>query len=187
MKKVYIVLSCTETGPSRLIKFATKAEFTHSSIAMIPCRHKLYSFARRRLHNFLIAGFFHEDVDKFVFARYPNAPCAVYEIEISNAGYKRMAETLDLFEKKYSKCKYSFTGMLTTQMGIKRNLKYKYTCAQFVATLLESSGDVALPKHPSLIKPMDLAKIPEARLVYSGNIKNIRFKSDKIADKIIYT
>ena len=187
MKKVYVVLSRTGTGPSKFIGLATRAEFTHSSIALVPCRHKLYSYARRRLHNFLVAGFLREDIDKFVFALYPDAPCAVYEIEVSNEGYNKMADIIALFEKKYSKCTYSFTGMLTSQIGIKRNLKYKYTCAQFVATLLEASGDVALPKHPSLMKPMDLANLPEAKLVYSGNIKNIRFKSDKSLKQIIYT
>ena len=175
MKKVYVVLSRTDTGPSRFIRFATKDDFTHSSIAVIPCRHKRYSFARRKLHNFLVAGFIHEDVDKFVFAMFPEAPCAVYEIKVSDEGYRRIVERLIACNKKYKKYKYSFVGALTTQMGVKRDLKYRYTCAQFVASLLESSGDVTLPKHPSLMKPMDMVNIPEAKPVYFGSLKNIDF------------
>lgn len=178
MKKVYVILSCTGTGPSNLIKLATKAEFTHSSIAITPNRHNLYSFARRRLHNIFIAGFFHEDVDKFVFAKYPNAPCAVYEIKVSDEGYNKIASKLISFDKKYKKHKYSFIGALTTQFGIKRNLKYRYTCAQFVASMLCASEEITLPKHPSLMKPMDFTYIPEANLIYYGKLKNIDFRSN---------
>jgi hypothetical protein len=176
MKKIYVILSRTGTFPSNLIKLATKAEFTHSSIAITPNRHQLYSFARRRLHNIFIAGFLHEDVDKFVFAKYPNAPCAVYEIKVSDEGYNKITNKLIAFDKKYKKHKYSFVGTLTTQFGIKRNLKYRYTCAQFVASMLCASEEVTLPKHPSLMKPMDFADIPEAKIIYYGQLKNIDFK-----------
>ena len=172
-----MILSCTGTNPSKLIRIATRAQFTHSSLALTPCRHKLYSFARRRLHNFLIAGFFHEDIDSFVFAKYPNAPCSVYEITVSDLGYEKMVDKISNFEKKYSKHKYSFIGMVTSQFGIRRNLKYRYTCSQFVSSILASSEEISLPKHPSLMKPMDLSKIPGAKLIYSGAIKNISFNS----------
>lgn len=177
MKKVYVILSCTGSGPSRFIKLATKAEFTHSSIAITPNRHQLYSFARRKLHNIFIAGFLHEDVDKFIFALYPNAPCAVYEINVTNDGYKKIVNALIACDKKYNKYKYSFLGALTSQLGIKRDLKYRYTCSQFVASLLHITGEITLPKHPSLMKPIDFIKIPEAKLIYNGKLKNIDFKS----------
>ena len=177
MKKVYVVLSHTGTAPSRLVKFATKDEFTHSSIAIIPCRHYLYSFARRRMHNVFIGGFIHEDVDKFIFAKFPNSPCAVYEITVSDKGYQNIVDRLDKCNEKSKKYKYSFIGALTTKMGMKRKLKYRYTCSQFVASLLEASGDVDLRKHPSLARPMDFTKISNANLVYQGPIKNIKFSS----------
>lgn len=177
MKKVYVILSRTSTKPSNFIKLITGAEFTHSSIAMTPDKHKLYSFARRKLNNFLIGGFVYEDVDKFIFEKYPNSPCAVYEISVSDTSYIKMSEKLLQFEKKYQKHKYSFIGALTSQLGIKRSLKYKYTCSQFVASLLALSDEVALPKHPSLMKPMDFTKINNAKLIYSGTIKNISFNS----------
>ncbi len=186
MKKVYVVLSRTGTGPSRLIRLATKSQFTHSSLALIPCRHSLYSFARRRLHNFLIAGFFHEDVDAFVFAKYPDAPCAVYEITVSDQAYSKMADKIAEFEKRYSKHTYSFTGIVTTQIGIRRELKYKYTCSQFVSSILQASEEIELPKHPSLMKPIDLTKVSGAKLIYSGTIKNISFNLKNDEQKIKY-
>lgn len=180
MKKVYIILSCTGTVPSQLIQLATNAPFTHASISMLPDRTKLYSYARRRKNNFLVAGYIHEDIDSFVFAKYPFAPCAVYEIEVSDEGYHKMLKKLAFFDERYKKCKYSFVGAVTSQFRIRKHLKYRYTCAQFVASILDSSGEVKLPKHPSLIKPMDLTRIPYSRLIYNGPLKDIHFKDHHI-------
>lgn len=175
MKKVYIILSKTRTIPARIIGITTRAKYTHSSIALVPSKHELYSFARRRLHNFLASGFLKEDTETFVFAKYPDAPCAVYELEVSDEGYERMRKTVDMFLSDAKHYKYNFTGMVSTMVGKKRNLKKKFTCSQFVSTVLESSGEVKLPKHPSLMRPTDLAMIRGIRPIYLGKLKNICF------------
>lgn len=175
MKEVFILLTRTGTYPSLLIKMATRAEFTHASIAMTPCKHSLYSFARKKRHNFFAAGFIYEDVDDFMFAKFPNAPCAVYSIKISDAAHEKMLKRIAQFCCPSNKFKYNFIGLLTSQLGIKKKLKKHYTCSQFVASILDSSGEIDLPKHPSLIKPMDLAKIPNSKLIYSGKLKDISF------------
>ena len=108
MKKIYIVLSRSETYPSRMIKMITKGEYTHSSIAIVPCRHQLYSFGRKRLNNFLIGGFLEEDVDKFLYAKFPNMPCAVYEVCVSDKGYSEIADRLEVCKIKCHKYKYNF-------------------------------------------------------------------------------
>lgn len=183
MKKVYVILSRTGTGPSHLIGAVTHAEFTHSSLALLPSKHKLYSFARRRMHNFFVAGFIHEDTETFVFAKYSDAPCAVYALDVSDAGYCHMCETVARFDAQYKRFKYNFIGAATSQLGVRLRLKYRYTCAQFVATVLQSSGDVVLPKDASLMKPMDLIDIPGMRQIYRGPLKDISFeKPDEQAD-----
>ena len=184
MKSVYVILSCTNTVPSRFIRITTGAKFTHASLAMTPCRHELYSFARRKMYNFLVGGFVHEDIDAFVFAKHRNSSCAVYEITVSDTAYEKMLKKLNDFEQKYSKYKYNFLGALTSLLSIRQNLKYRYTCSQFVATLLSCSEEITLPKHPSLIKPIDLDDLPNSRLIYSGQIKNISF--DKKTNSYIH-
>ena len=105
MKKVYIILSCTGTVPSQLIKIATRAPFTHASIALSPHRNSLCSYARRKQNNFLVAGFIHEDIDSSVFAKYPMSPCAVYELDVSYDGYRKMIKKISMFDQEYKKCK----------------------------------------------------------------------------------
>lgn len=175
MKTIYILLSCTGTSTSRFIKMATNAEYTHASIALIPSGHNMYSFGRRRPRNFLIGGFINEDINKHVLGKYPNAPCVVLALDVSDKAYEKMEMMVSEFNRQYDSYKYSFIGAATSFFGIKKNLRYRYTCSQFVASMLYISDAVELPKHPSLMKPMDFLKIPELRLVYKGELSKIRF------------
>ena len=175
MKTVYIFLSFTGTGVSRFIKFVTKAEYSHASIALIPSKHHLHSFGRRKLNNFFVGGFLNEDTEKHVLGRYPHAPCIIYSLDVSDEAYKNLQFMISECNREYSKYKYSFIGAATSFFGIKKRLKYRYTCSQFVAHLLHSSGAVVLPKHPSIMKPMDFLKLNGLKEVYRGEICNIHF------------
>ena len=175
MKTVYIILSYTGTRTSRIIKFATRAEYSHTSIALIPSPQHLYSFGRRKLNNFLIGGFINEDTKKHVMGLFPHAPCAVFALEVSDEAYEKMELMVAECNRQYKDYKYSFIGVFTSYFGIKKRLKYHFTCAQFVAMLLYISGAVNLPKHPSLMKPMDFLKIPELKEIYKGELSGLSF------------
>lgn len=51
MKEIYIVLTHTGTALSRMIKWFTKDEFTHSSIALDAELKQMYSFGRLNPYN----------------------------------------------------------------------------------------------------------------------------------------
>ena len=175
MKTVYILLSRTGTGASKFIKLATKAEYTHASIALTPSKHRLYSFGRRKLRNFLVGGFINEDVNKHVMGLYPQAPCALFSLSVSDKAYEKMQLMVEQFNNQYDCYKYSFVGAATSFFGIKKRLKYHYTCSQFVATMLYVSDAVELPKHPSLMKPIDFLDIEKLVPVYKGPLSKIDF------------
>ena len=88
-----------------------------------------------------------------------------------------MIEECNRQQQRY---KYSFVGAFTTFVGIKKRLKYHYTCSQFVASLLYLSDAVELPKHPSLMKPADFLAIPDFEVVYQGELSKISFDHDEI-------
>ena len=48
---VYIVLSKTQTLPSRVIKLWTREPYAHTSLAMDVELKEMYSFARKHLYN----------------------------------------------------------------------------------------------------------------------------------------
>lgn len=59
---VYIVLSKTQTLPSRVIKLWTREPYAHTSLAMDVELKEMYSFARKHLHNPFDCGFINEDI-----------------------------------------------------------------------------------------------------------------------------
>ena len=67
MRKVYLVLTYTGTILSRIVKFYTKKEYSHVSIALDENLEEMYSFGRLNPYVAFIGGFVHEKIDKRYF------------------------------------------------------------------------------------------------------------------------
>ena len=174
MKKIYLLLSRTNTLPSRAIHSILGGRFTHVSIATRPSTNEFYSFARRTLYNPFNAGFIVEDVHKHVFSRYPDCKCAVYSLEVADEAYEKINKALNYFKENIEAFNYNFLGLLPAKLGIKLHRKHHFTCSQFVATLLKYSEAVKLPKECSLMMPNDFLDIPQLELIYNGRIADCK-------------
>ena len=179
LKKIYILLSKTGTFPSKMIHFFKGGEFTHTSISLEPRTDRFFSYARRKLNNTLIAGFIIEDIHTGVFARYPNCSCKLFSIDISDEAYKSIQQEISKYMEFYEKAKYNFLGIFTSIFGrsVKRDMKH--TCSQFVATLLEKSNALELPKKADRMLPNDFMKIKGINLLYSGILDNCVIPKEK--------
>ena len=175
MKSIYVLLSRTDTVPARIIRTFTTGEFSHASVSLLPRTDNFYSFARRKVNNPLFAGFISENVHTKVFAKYPDAHCAIYQINVSDEGYEKARELIRFFRTNKKKATYSFAGALAMRFGIIYRRKYKFACSQFVAYLLDRTGDVSLPKDPYLMLPNDFLDIPGIKLIYDGTLQNCVF------------
>lgn len=171
-KRVFILLSRTETVPARVIRKLKGDGYSHVSLAIEPSTDKFYSFARRRIHNPLIAGFVVENIHDGVFGNYPDCKSALYSLEVSEEAYQSISQTINHFITNYEKSKYSFIGMFALAFGIKIKLKNKFTCSQFVANTLKNANAVSFPKDPCLMLPNDFSKMPDLHLIYEGPLKN---------------
>ena len=179
MKRIYILLSRTETAPARVIRAVTNSYYSHTSLSLYPRTDHFYSYARRHVDLPMFAGFVSENIHTKVFARYPNAPCAVYAFDVSDRSYERAKKLIAYFRKNKKIATYSFLGAYAMKLGIPIKRKYKYTCSQFAAYVLYYSKAVKLPKDPYLMFPDDFPKIKGARLVYEGLLKDCVIRDDK--------
>jgi hypothetical protein len=175
MKQVYVLLARTETVTSRLVHMFTHGTYTHASLALTPKTDSFYSYARRRLYNFLIGGVIREDVHTFVFARFPDCNCALFELDVSDEDYERIKAQVDLCLDNYDKATYSFIGAALMRLGIIWRRKLKFTCSQFVAVCLSRAEGVTLPKDPYLMLPHDFVNIQGIRKIYDGKVKDCNF------------
>ena len=177
MKNIYILLSRTGTIPSKTIHAIKGGDYTHSSITLTPQTEEMYSFARRKINNFFKCGFVIENIHAQVFAQYPDCACAVYAIAISDIAYEKIQAKITEFKKNYDKAKYNFLGLFLLAFNIPLTRKWHYTCSQFVATLLELTEEIKLPKRPCLMLPCDFMNIKEARIIYRDKLCNCKIPS----------
>lgn len=175
MKQVYILLSRTGTLPSKLIYRITSGAFTHTSFALLPKTDRFYSYARRKLNNPLCAGLIEENIHTDVFARYPNCHCSLFSLSVSEEGYSKIKKELEKYLKNYPRATYNFLGMLPIRLGIPVRRRFKLTCSQFVALMLDASGEVSLPKDPYIMLPDDFLKIKNIKKLYEGKLTNCVF------------
>lgn len=173
-KKIYIMLTKTKTSIAKLIKNVNKCNYTHSSISLNRDLSELYSFGRRRLHNFLIAGFIKENVRDGVYAWNQDAPTRLFELEASEESYNKIIGIIDSFKKNYKKHKYNMIGLFAIQLNRSMKRKWRYVCSQFVAKCLIESGAIKeLPKDIWLMSPNDLPNIKGMNEIYTGALKGV--------------
>ena len=175
MKQVYVLLAKTNTVTSKITHIFTHGTYTHASLALTPETDKFYSYARRRLYNFLIGGVVVEDVNTFVFARFPDCNCGLFEIDVSDEDYERIKAQVDFCLANYDRARYSFIGAALMRFGIVWRRPLKFTCSQFVAVCLSRAEGIKLPKDPYLMFPHDFVRIEGIRKIYDGRIKDCNF------------
>lgn len=85
-RNVYIVVTRTNTIPSRVIRIYTGSPYNHVSLTLDGRLEDMVSFGR--LHPFtpVPGGFVHEGKNKGFFRRFRDVPCRVYSKKNQRAG-----------------------------------------------------------------------------------------------------
>lgn len=170
MKKIYIVLTHTGTTLSKLVKYYTKYEFSHISIALDEKLNKMYSFGRLNPYNPFWAGFVHEYIDKGTFKRFKNTKTIVYSLEITDEQYKSIESLIEKMIEHRKKYKFNILGLFAVSIHKKVRMKNSFYCAEFVKYVVEEAGvEMELPE---IIKPQDFRNQKNLNVVYKGLLRN---------------
>ena len=170
MKYIYIFLTRTGTRVANVIGALTGDRFAHASISLDREMTELYSFARRGIHNPFYSGFEKENIHHGIFAIFGDCYSHLYRLTVTDEVYDRMRSTLHEMYRNRFNYRYNFLGLLSCAFGVPSNFRHHYTCSQFVSWILEYSGAAVLPKNMGLMKPDDLATLPDLVLVHEGRI-----------------
>lgn len=173
MKNVYIILTKSESVPSRLIGLFTHEKFTHSSIAFEDDLSVMYSFARKYSRLPLPAGLVEEKTDCGFYKNQQDIPCAVLKLKVSDKIYFRMKYKVREMMNRRDDYKYSILGLLMCGMNIAADIPDSYFCSQFVAFVLSESGAVEFDKPASLMHPTDFYRMKEFSRIYEGKLFGI--------------
>lgn len=176
--KIYILLTMIGTQFSRVLRLATKKEFTHVSIALDKELNELYSFGRRSMLIPLIAGFIKEDTESGVFKKYDTS-CEVLELEVNENQFSNLLSELLKYITAYDKYRYNLLGLPFMWFDIPYERENHLVCSQFVASVLQLSDICEFNKSWTIVRPTDFYAIKGVKSVFKGKlqdyIKGVRF------------
>ena len=173
MKTLYIFLTRSGTLLSNLVYSLTGAQYTHISLAFDEDLSTLYSSTRKNGYTMFPAGPSREYLDRGVFRLRPEAPCALYALEVSEEAYIRARRRANHMMAHGELYRFNSLGLLLCWMHIRWQRRRHYFCSQFVSEVLQKSGALELPKPSTLMHPSDYAELPELRCLYRGTLAGL--------------
>lgn len=182
MKKIYIVLTKTNTVLSTIISIIKKDDYTHSSISLNKDLNDMYSFGRKNSYNPFVGCFVKENLDKGVYGWHKNIKGMVLEIEVTSEQYENAEKLLNEFILNSNKYKYSYIGLINSLLNREKYYNDRFLCSEFVYYILNKIEVADLHKSRNLIRPQDFLKL-DGNIIFEGNLKNSKW-SKKSSQKI---
>lgn len=176
MKKLYIILTHTGTILSKIIRYWTKDEFSHVSIALDADLEEMYSFGRLNAYNAFWGSFVHEHINKGTFKRFKKTRAEVYSIFVTDEQYEKAKKTIAYFNKNKQKYKFNTLGLACVSINKRIIRKNKFYCAEFVKHILKVIGITEVNKLPIIIMPENFKQLEGMRLEYEGLLKKYKKK-----------
>lgn len=168
-RSVYVVVTSTGTGPARVIRFFSRMPYSHASLSGDASLHQLYSFCRSYTPLPFPATFNMELIGEGTFGKFDRIPCEIYEIPLTASQYAHFQCLIAHFSDCRKLYSYSILGLLRVKLQIESELQNKFVCSQFVAYVLDECG-IKLDKPACLYSPDDLRYLPDAKLIYRGEL-----------------
>lgn len=166
-KDIYIVLTGTGTAFSGLIRWFTKADLNHASIAFDSELQEVYSFGRKKRHNPFIAGLIQED---FIDPFFNGADCAIYRLRVSAQEFDTMHNHVTGMMQNQERYKYHLLGLFGVLLNKKIDREDAYFCSHFVASLFEDIEYQPVNKPSCFVTPEDFALSLCPNKIFSGKL-----------------
>ena len=176
MKKLYIILTHTGTILSKIIRYRTKDEFSHVSIALDADLEEMYSFGRLNPYNAFWGSFVHEYINKGTFKRFKKTQAEVYSIFVTDEQYEKAQKVIKYFNNNKQKYKFNTLGLLCVSINKRIIRKNTFYCAEFVKHILKVIGITEVNQLPQIIRPQNFKQLQGIRLEYEGLLKKYKKK-----------
>ena len=111
MRRIYILLSQTNTVLARSIRKCTGTEFSHTSISLDGNYEQMYSFTRKYPNNPVIGQMKRETFDTGVFGKSKECLCQIYTAEVTEEQHAKIKEKIDYFLNSKKEFKFNNLGL----------------------------------------------------------------------------
>lgn len=174
MRRIFILLSQTNTVLARSIRKCTHTEFSHSSLVMDNNFVEMYSFTRKYPKNPVIGIFAKESFDVGVYSFSQDCLSAVYTALVTDEEYDKIYEKINYFANSKKTFKFNNLGLFACWFKIIFPRKYKRVCSQFVAeAITHGTENIKFPKHYWIMQPEDFKDTIGMDLIFKGKMRDI--------------
>lgn len=169
MRKIYIILTYSGTILSKIIKYYTKDEFSHVSIALDSDLKQMYSFGRLHPYNPFLGGFVHERIYSGTFKRFSNTRAKIYSLEVNEEQYNKLKYAIFYIKRLRKSYTFNILGLFAVGFNIKIKSERAFYCAEFVKHVLDKAS--IKTELPDLVKPEDFKLIKNLKPEYDGFLR----------------
>lgn len=166
----YIMLAHVDSLALKMIRFFTKMKYNHVSICINADSGEFFSFGRKYIHIPIFGGFIQEKLNSGIYRHFKNPICAIFRIELNDEMHRSLIAQIEGFKKCRNRYRYNYLALIGYLLRIPVSMKSRFTCSEFVATLIQNCGAHEFLKPLSLIHPMDFSGIPGITPVYEGEM-----------------
>lgn len=160
--QLYIMLSRTDTGMGRLIRFFTRYDYNHVSLSLDPQLRSWVSFARYAVDVPLAGGFVREPAERF-HLRGQAVPVRVFRVDLPGERYDKLPALFSLAGNRESGLIYNSLSALCSVFGGHWDIPGAYTCLDFACAVLG--------RRYSTIRALDRALEP--KLYFAGDLRDV--------------
>lgn len=161
-KKLYVMISRTNTKMGNFIRFFTRYDYNHVSLSLDKELKSFVSFARIVQDAPLYGGFVTESFERFLH-KGKNSKVKIYEVDITKEKHENLQKLFSLADNPDNGLVYNYLDALMTPVGINIKIKGAYTCLSFANTVLGTDC--------KNIKA--LSSVLKDNLIYKGTIKDL--------------
>jgi len=136
VRYLYVMLSKTDTGMGRFIRFFTRGEYNHVSLSVDDQLQKFISFARYRQDVPLAGGVVAEPPERLLSCG-KAIPVRIFRLEITGAEAQQLEDLFAQAEK--APLVYNSLGALLSSCHIPCSIPGAYTCLEFAGAILGNS------------------------------------------------
>lgn len=135
-QSLYVMLSRTDTGMGRFIRFFTREEYNHVSLCLDSQLQHFVSFARYRQDVPLAGGYVTESTNRLRSCG-KIMPVRIFKLQISQSDWQKLNDLFQMADR--SSLVYNSLGALLCGCHIRCSIPGAYTCLQFAEAILGAS------------------------------------------------
>lgn len=182
-RDIYLILSSSSSLPAKVIKWATKNELNHASIALDDSLNKMYSFGRLKINQPFNAGFVVENKDAGFYAKFTDTKIRLYRVPVPEEVFRSVSDYMAQCVYGKEELKYNFIGAIFSKARIPVPRVNKYFCSEFAARVFEICHVREIGRDANACLPYDFLKLPNMELLYTGYLA--KYSNDRPKVKLV--